>query len=269
MTPDTGRGRTTDMQQEQQRLQSLSTQPQPKYSSPYQQLHLLLLLQRVLLQTEQLSHAIFADTHIVPLYSATCSFPVMVEDTCVHPCFSLQTVLGQTRRHRPSVWLCTRLYSLHFTTTPRNPSTTASAYLSLYLITASTIFFIFLVRLGGFGDSFSAGGRPRFFCFLLSSSLSRLRVLVVGVEEPASLSRLRLREDFFCRTSSSISSSVPSSIAFRVNSGKIGQPAPRSTQRGRDAHSWGPAGEGGSPHTDILPAWLARAQYLLGTPTVS
>lgn len=94
------------------------------------------------------------------------------------------------------------------------------SYLSLYLITASTIFFIFLVRLGGLGESFSAGGRPRFFCFLLSSSLSRLRVLVVGVEGPASLSRLRFRDDFFCRTSSSISSSVPSSMAFRVNSGK-------------------------------------------------
>ena len=96
----------------------------------------------------------------------------------------------------------------------------APTYLSLYLITASTIFFIFLVRLGGLGESFSAGGRPRFFCFLLSSSLSRLRVLVVGVEGPASLSRLRFRDDFFCRTSSSISSSVPSSMAFRVNSGK-------------------------------------------------
>ncbi len=55
---------------------------------------------------------------------------------------------------------------------------------SLYLITASTIFFIFLVSVGGLGESFSAGGRPRFFCFLLSSSLSLLRPLELGVDGP-------------------------------------------------------------------------------------
>ncbi len=53
---------------------------------------------------------------------------------------------------------------------------------SLYLITVSTIFFIFLVSVRGLGESFSAGGRPRFFCFLLSSSLSLLRPLELGVD---------------------------------------------------------------------------------------
>jgi hypothetical protein len=72
-------------QQEEQRLQSSYIKPQPKCQSPCQQLHLLLLLQGALLQTEQPSHATFADTHIVPLYSATCSFPVMMEDTCMYP----------------------------------------------------------------------------------------------------------------------------------------------------------------------------------------
>lgn len=87
--------------------------------------------------------------------------------------------------------------------------------LSLYLITASTIFFIFLVRLGGFGVIFSAGGRPRFFCLLLSSSLS-LAPRVPDVDGPASRSRSRFlfRVVFLWRTSSSISSSVPSSIAY-------------------------------------------------------
>lgn len=104
------------------------------------------------------------------------------------------------------------------TGTPGTPGTPQqhlpSPHLSLYLMTASTIFRIFRVRGGGFGDSFSAGGRPRFFCFRLSSSLSRLRALGGGPAGPSGSLFLFL-EDFFCRTSSSISSSVPSSMACR------------------------------------------------------
>lgn len=87
---------------------------------------------------------------------------------------------------------------------------------SLYLMTASTIFFIFLVRESGLGESFSAGGRPRFFAFLTSSSLSRPRPLLeLGVAGPPSWSRslLRFLVVFLWRTSSSMSSRFPSSIA--------------------------------------------------------
>lgn len=92
----------------------------------------------------------------------------------------------------------------------------SSYYLSLYLMTASTIFFIFLVRTGGLGESFSAGGRPLFLCLFPSSSLSP-RPRPPEEEEGPGRSRSRslflLRVVFLCRTSSSISSRVPSSIA--------------------------------------------------------
>lgn len=89
-------------------------------------------------------------------------------------------------------------------------------YLSLYLMTASTIFFIFFVRVGGFGESFSTGGRPLFLCLFPSSSLSprpRPPMEEEGPGRSRSRSRFLLRVVFLCRTSSSISSSVPSSIA--------------------------------------------------------
>lgn len=89
-------------------------------------------------------------------------------------------------------------------------------YLSLYLMTASTIFFIFFVRAGGLGESFSAGGRPLFLCLFPSSSLSprpRPPEEEEGPGRSRSRSRFLLRVVFLCRTSSSTSSSVPSSIA--------------------------------------------------------
>ena len=89
-------------------------------------------------------------------------------------------------------------------------------YLSLYLITASTIFLIFFVRAGGFGESFSAGGRPLFLCLFPSSSLSPLDRPPEEEEGPGrsrSRSRFLFRVVFLWRTSSSTSSSVPSSIA--------------------------------------------------------
>lgn len=92
-----------------------------------------------------------------------------------------------------------------------------SSHPSLYLMTASTIFFIFLVRESGFGESFSAGGRPRFFAFFTSSSLSRPRPLLeLGVAGPPSwsLSLLRFLVVFLWRTSSSMSSRFPSSMAY-------------------------------------------------------
>ncbi len=89
-------------------------------------------------------------------------------------------------------------------------------YLSLYLMTASTIFLIFLVRAGGLGESFSAGGLPLFRCLFPSSSLSPLPRPPKEEEGPGrskSRSRFLLRVVFLWRTSSSTSSSVPSSIA--------------------------------------------------------
>lgn len=89
-------------------------------------------------------------------------------------------------------------------------------YLSLYLMTASTIFFIFFVREGGLGESFSTGGRPLFLCLFPSSSLSPLPRPPKDEEGPGrsrSRSLLLLRVVFLWRTSSSTSSRVPSSIA--------------------------------------------------------
>lgn len=97
-----------------------------------------------------------------------------------------------------------------------------SSHPSLYLMTASTIFFIFLVRESGFGESFSAGGRPRFFAFFTSSSLSRPRPLLeLGVAGPPSwsLSLLRFLVVFLWRTSSSMSSRFPSSMAYDEEKG--------------------------------------------------
>lgn len=92
-----------------------------------------------------------------------------------------------------------------------------NSYPSLYLMTASMTFFIFLVRDRGLGESFSAGGRPRFFAFFPSSSFSLTRLLEQGVAGPPSwsLSLLRFLDVFLWRTSSSMSSRLPSSMAYR------------------------------------------------------
>lgn len=120
-------------------------------------------------------------------------------------------------------YICIFIYIHMYTVCPKRISHVRVAkghfcYLSLYLMTASTIFFIFFVREGGLGESFSAGGRPLFLCLFPSSSLSPLPRPAEKEEGPGrsrSRSRLLLRVVFLVRTSSSTSSSVPSSIACR------------------------------------------------------